>query len=275
MGIRKKFNGRTAFVTGGSSGIGRALCLALAKNGAAVTVADKNFSGADLVASEIIRGGGTAAAMKTDVTDPGSFRKALKASLKKFGRIDFLFNNAGVGFSCDFRDCTARDMDMVFNVNFRGAVNGIMEIYPLMIARGGGHIINIASMAGIIPFSINVPYTASKFALAGLTLSLMAEARDLGVNMTLVCPGVIKTAFYDSITVKKVDRKKYVSGLPSRMMGPERAAEIILRGVAGNKKMIVFPFHARFLFMINKIFPSLIYLLNKAMIKKFRKMSSN
>ena len=268
--MNNPYKDKTAFVTGGASGMGRALCSALASRGARVVIADINGGEAERAASELVSRGSTAFAVALDVTDEGAVFRAMDEVVSRFGSLDYLFNNAGIGISADARDLNMGQWRRVFDVNLFGVLYGTLAAYAVMARRGSGHIVNISSMAGFAPFSINTPYTASKYGVVGLTQALRHEAADLGVRMTLVCPGIVRTSFYDSLEIVGTDRKTYMEFMPKRLIAPERAAEIILRGVASNRAMIIFPFHAKILWWISRLFPFVMAVINKKMVREYR-----
>jgi NAD(P)-dependent dehydrogenase (short-subunit alcohol dehydrogenase family) len=270
--MKNPYNDKTAMVTGGASGMGRELCRGLASRGARVLIADINGGEAERAASEITATGFNARAVALDVTDENAVFKAVGDAAAEFGSLDYYFNNAGIGLSADARDLTMGQWRKVFDVNLFGVLYGTMAAYAVMARQGSGHIVNIASMAGFAPFSINAPYTASKYGVVGLTQALRHETADLGVRMTLVCPGIVRTAFYDAIEIIGTDRETYMSRMPRRLITPERAAEIILGGVARNRALIIFPFHARVLWWISKFAPIVLNVINKKMVREYRSL---
>ncbi len=266
------YAGKVAIVTGGASGLGRALCRGLAMGGARVVVADINGEEAGRAASEITAMGFHARAMTLNVADEGAVFKAVEDTVAELGSVDYYFNNAGIGISADARDLAIAQWRRIFDVNLFGVLYGTMAAYAVMARRGSGHIVNIASMAGFAPFSINAPYTAAKYGVVGLTQALRHEAADLGVRMTLVCPGIVRTAFYDALEIIGTDHDTYMKRMPRRLISPERAAEIILKKVARNRALIIFPFHAKALWWISRLFPFVMTLINRKMVREYRSL---
>ncbi len=264
------YTGKVAIVTGGASGMGRALCRGLAALGARVVVADINGEEAERTASEISSLGFHARAVALDVADESAVFRVVEDAAVEFGSLDFFFNNAGIGISADARDLTIPQWRKIFDVNLFGVLYGTMAAYAVMARRGSGHIVNIASLAGLAPFSINAPYTAAKYGVVGLTQALRHETSDLGVRMTLVCPGIVRTSFYDALEIIGTDHDTYMKRMPRRLISPERAAEIILKGVARNRALIIFPFHAKALWWINRLFPFVMTMINRKMVREYR-----
>jgi NAD(P)-dependent dehydrogenase (short-subunit alcohol dehydrogenase family) len=265
----KVYNNKIAIVTGGASGIGRALCEKLASSGAQVVIADIDANKAGRIASEIMRSGGNAQAVELDVSDETAVYRTVKKISDTFGRLDYFFNNAGICISGDARDIPVARWKRLIDVDLFGVLYGTLAAYDVMVRQGGGHIVNISSIAGFAPFAINTPYTTAKYGVVGLTESFRAEARDLGVKVSLVCPGIVQTEFYESMEVVKASKDEYTARLPSRLISAAAAADIILRRVAKNRSLILFPFHAHVLWWVNKLAPWVTGRINLKMVRKF------
>jgi NAD(P)-dependent dehydrogenase (short-subunit alcohol dehydrogenase family) len=259
--------GRVALVTGGASGIGRALCGALVKRGASVVVADINASAAAALARELDeRGPGTAISRSLDVADARGFEEAVGAVRAEQGRLDLLFNNAGIGVGGPVEELALAHWERTLDVNLRGVVHGVRAAYPLMIEQGYGHIVNTASLAGLTPFPLGVPYAMTKHAVVGLSVSLRIEARAHGVKVSAVCPGVIDTPILDGTGPPDLPRTRLAGhGREIMLHGnrgpaypPERLAEDVLRGVERNRAIIVAPARARTAWFTQRIAPQLV-----------------
>lgn len=238
------FVAKTAIVTGGASGIGRALVQDLSRRGARVVVADLDLDGARLVGDEV---GGTAA--RIDVTDAEAMRTLVENTARERGSIDLLFNNAGISIGGEARDMTATHWDRIVDVNVRGVVNGVRAAYPTMIEQGTGHIVNTASMAGLVPLPDAVAYATTKHAVVGLSTSLRIEAARHGVAVTVVCPGFVETALMRRAAPADLDvlasaprtDRDDLPAIVGRPAAPEVVARDILDGVARNKAVVVTP----------------------------------
>ena len=223
------FTGKVAIVTGGGSGIGAATCRAFAVHGARVGVVDRDGAAAQRVASEIAGNRGNATAHALDVTDRGGFA-ALAADLAAAaGGIDVLVNGAGVTVRRMICEMEAEDWDRVIAVNLTGAFNGIQAVLPHLRARGGGAIVNIASIAGQrISFGGTANYSASKAGLLGLTRHAAYELAPDHIRVNAVCPGATATAFGGSMPTaeSKTERGRKIP--LGRMCEPEDIADPIL-----------------------------------------------
>lgn len=172
--------GKIAIVTGGGSGIGEAVSQELARRGATVVVADINSGDASRVAEPIVRQGSRAEARQVDVSGEDAVRQMVEETAASHGRLDYLFNNAGIGIGGDARDLTSEHWRRVLGVDLFGVIYGTLAAYPIMTRQGFGHIVNTSSAAGLLPGPFNAPCNTSKHAVVGLSLSLRIEAADLG-----------------------------------------------------------------------------------------------
>ena len=187
-------SGKIAFVTGGASGIGAALTTKLVDGGAEVWIADRQIGAAQELAQRLSGSGGAKAhAIELDVRSYPSFERAVAEAVQQSGRIDYLFNNAGIGVSGEIDSYTLGDWNDVFDVNLRGVAHGIQAVYPIMIRQHSGHIVNTASMSGLVATPGLGSYTATKHAVVGISKALRVEAERHGVQVSVFCPGVIRT----------------------------------------------------------------------------------
>jgi len=188
-----RFKDRTVLVTGASSGIGRETALAFAAAGADVVLVARSADALAKVAAAARKHGVKALAIPTDVTKPASVQACFRKAVARFGRIDVVVNNAGVMIPAQVADIRAADLQKMLDVNLFGALWVMQAAVRLMRAQGGGHIVNVASLAGRRGFSPLGGYSATKFALVGLTEALRTELVGEPVNVSLVMPGVIDT----------------------------------------------------------------------------------
>jgi NAD(P)-dependent dehydrogenase (short-subunit alcohol dehydrogenase family) len=250
-------------VTGAASGIGRALAGELAQRGCEVVLADLQVALAKEVASRIRAAGGTARAIKIDVTDFPAVKKLVKETARRTGRLDYIFNNAGIVIGGGVDLYGIDDWNKVIDVNIRGVVNGIQAAYPIMLAQGFGHIVNTASMAGLMPGPGNTVYTMTKHGVVGLSTSLRGEAAAKGVRVSVICPGVIQTPILEGggrygkmlIEIPAEEMRRLWERL--RPMPPDIFARKVLDAVAKNKAIIIVPRWWRIFWWINRLSPAL------------------
>lgn len=267
-----QFRDKVVIVTGAASGIGRALSQELARRGASVILADVNPSPVEESTETITKAGHKAETFVLDVSDYDAVEKMVTDTVARYGRLDYLFNNAGIAVGGEVRDCSIDDFRNVINVNLFGVVNGVAAAYPLMVKQGYGHIINTASLEGLIPFPATVSYVASKYGVVGLSNALRIEGTDLGVKVSVVCPGYIKTPIFQTCKLIKIDREKMLKSLPERFgITPEACAQIILRGVQRNKAIIVVTGFAKVLWALQRISPAVIRWMMRRDLRKSRK----
>lgn len=259
-----------AIVTGGASGIGRALCQELATRGAHAVVADINLAGAREVAAAIAAGGARASAAPLDVADASGVSRLIEETIAAHGRLDYMFNNAGVGVGGEVRDLTLEHWRRAIETNLWGVIHGTYAAYPAMLRQGFGHIVNIASLAGLIGAPGLAPYAVTKSGVVALSLALRAEARDLGVRVSVACPGFVDTAIFEHAIGVQVDRDEFLAGLPFGLVSAGEAARRILRGVAHNRSLIVFPTYARCLWWLTRLHPSALTPLQLRSIRRLR-----
>jgi NAD(P)-dependent dehydrogenase (short-subunit alcohol dehydrogenase family) len=268
------FAGKVALVTGAASGIGRALCQELGPRGAVVWATDINQEGAEQVAVDIVADGGQARAAYLDVTQAGDVEAVVKEAVAAEGRLDFMFNIAGICMTGEVRDMTLEQWHRLVDVNYWGIVHGTISAYRLMIRQGFGHIVNMGSAEGLMPFPMDTAYSSTKHAVIGLTTSLRPEAAGLGVKVSVVCPGLIRTGMQDgTILVTPLRNEAELRRRFTEMrvgMEADRCARVILRGVERNRGIIVVTAFSRLCWYLYRLHPALIKPLNNAWVKTVR-----
>jgi len=266
-----KFDGKVAIVTGGASGIGRALCEALGQRGALVIAADLNREGVEEVALTIGQAGGKAHAVRVDVTQPGEVRSLVEEVAHRHGRLDYMFNNAGIAFAGEFRDTTPEHWQAALDVDFWSVVHATMSAYPIMVRQGSGHIVNTSSIGGLIPVPIGTPYAAAKHAVVGFSTSLRTEAARLGVRVSVVCPGHVETSISDrAIYASRFRSEKALAEIMTRggrSSAPD-CAKVILRGVARNRAIIPVTSAARLIWWAYRLSPGAVIALFERMARQ-------
>ncbi|HST20425.1 MAG TPA: SDR family oxidoreductase [Blastocatellia bacterium] len=268
--MMNQFKDKIAIVTGAASGIGRALCEELGRNEAIVIAADINAEGSKLVASNIRENGGRAEAVSLDVSSAEDVQHLVDKIVSEHGRLDYMFNNAGIAVAGEVRDISIDQWRRIVDVNLFGVIYGATAAYPAMVKQGFGHIVNTASLAGLVGSPAMVPYSMTKYAVVGLSTSLRAEAEGLGVKVSAICPGFIQTGIFDAATYNKTRKEAVLELLPFKLISADKAAQVILQGVARNKAIIVFPFYGRILWWLQRMNHSLINPISRKMVKDFR-----
>lgn len=191
--------GRTAFVTGGASGMGLAMVRAFAAAGMKVAVADIEQQALDKVAAEFAGSNGAVITLRLDVTDRDAMERAADATEEAFGRVHVVCNNAGVAVGGAVDTMSYADWDWVLGVNIDGVVNGVQTFTPRIETHGeGGHFVNTASMAGHIGVPGLSVYTMSKFAVVGLSEVMRTDLAARQIGVSVLCPGVVRTNIFDS-----------------------------------------------------------------------------
>jgi NAD(P)-dependent dehydrogenase (short-subunit alcohol dehydrogenase family) len=250
---------RVAIVTGGGSGIGAALCRALGARGDTVVVADIDGASAQRVADEV-RG----SAAKVDVRDGEAVQALVDDTVAAHGRLDLMFNNAGIGVGGDASELTTAHWDRIIDINLRGVTNGISAAYPVMAKQRSGHIINTASIAGLIPSPYMAPYVATKHAVLGLSLALRGEAKAYGVKVLAVCPGWTDTPILDSTGPDDLPKPslaqdggvRETAEKMGKLYSPEALAQDVLEAIAKNKAVLVVPGKFRVMWRLARLTPT-------------------
>jgi NAD(P)-dependent dehydrogenase (short-subunit alcohol dehydrogenase family) len=249
---------RVAVVTGGGSGIGEALCRALAERGDTVVVADIDGASAERVAGDI---GARANAAKVDVREASAVQAVVDETVERHGRIDVMVNNAGIAVGGDALELTLAHWDRIIDINLRGVIHGVQAAYPVMARQRSGHIVNTASMAGLTAPAYMAPYVAVKHAVVGLSLSLREEAKPNHVNVTAVCPFWIDTPILDTTGPDDLPKPPSLQGgvrEAAEKMGiysPRALAQDIIRGIERNKALVVAPRRARVIWRLSRVSP--------------------
>jgi NAD(P)-dependent dehydrogenase (short-subunit alcohol dehydrogenase family) len=236
--------GKTAVVTGAGSGIGRSIAKRLARRGAAVHVADLNGPSAEAVANEIRAAGGTATPHTLDVRDARAVARLADAVFAD-GPVDLLFNNAGIGVAGAVLDTTLEDWRRLIDVNLMGVVHGLHAFLPRMLDQGRpAHIVNTASMAGLVPAAGMSAYSATKSAVVALTEALDIELMDTSVRVSALCPGVIDTAIIGTSTMRGpwADRRARTAEFyAKRGTPPDVVARQALAALRRNRRIVPSP----------------------------------
>jgi NAD(P)-dependent dehydrogenase (short-subunit alcohol dehydrogenase family) len=237
---------RVAVVTGGASGIGRALCLALAREGARVAVADVDEPGMAETAEAVKRLGGVAITQRTDVSRLADVRALADRVFAEWTAVHVLCNNAGVALHGGLETATHEDWEWVVGVNLWGVIHGLEAFLPRMIAQGEeAHIVNTASMAGLIASQGLGVYNTTKYAVVGLSETLQKDLRAYGIGVSVLCPMGVATAIRQSERSRPAHLRSPAAprGEPVTLMGrtiePDEVAGQVLRAIRANRLYVI------------------------------------
>ena len=222
---------KVAVVTGSGSGIGKATALALAREGARVVVAEIDRESGEETVQTIVRQGGQAIFVKTDVTREADAESLVKAAVETYGRLDSAVNNAGIdGLAGPTAECTRENFERILSVNLMGVFLGMKSQIPQMIAQGGGSIVNVASTMGVVAHHEIPAYVASKHAVIGLTKSTALGTVREGVRINAVCPGNTDTPIIQAMQKDEPESFRGLMGMTpaGRLAEPEEIANAIL-----------------------------------------------
>jgi len=234
-----RLDGKTALVTGAGSGIGEAIALCFAGQGANVWVVDRDAPKAAATVAAIRAAGGQADAAEVDVSDPA----AVGALAQRLPVLDILVNNAGIGHVGNLRQTEAADLDRLYAVNVRGAFNCCKAFVPAMLGRQRGSVLSLASIGGIVAVRDRLAYTVTKFAVVGLTKSLALDHSHEGVRFNCICPGRVETPFVKARLAEYPDPEKAYRDMSStqlngRMARPAEIAAAALYLAADESEMV-------------------------------------
>jgi len=245
----KDFKGKVVVVTGAGSGIGRATALAFASEGAKLVLSDISEERLEEVAAEVALKGAAVLTYKTDVSDKRQVEELASFVMKECGRVDILHNNAGVAVGARVENTSIEDWEWIFGINFWGVVYGVNSFLPYMISQKYGHIVNTSSMAGLVGFPGAGAYCATKFAVVGLSEALRAEARQYGIGVSVICPGLIntnivcdgRTCLSENGAANRCTVEKFFKDYGR---SPEKVARAVLMAVRKNKAVVPVGFEA-------------------------------
>ena len=273
------FRDKVAIVTGAASGIGKALCEELVRRGAKVVATDINEEMLQSTVAAIKAADHPVHAEKLDVTDYEAFKKLVDGTVAGEGRLDYLFNNAGIAILGEVRDGSIDHWRKVLDVNLNGVVYGSLLAYQQMVKQGSGHIVNLASVEGLMPFPTTVSYVTSKFGVMGLSEGMWVEGKDLGVKVSVVCPGFVSTPIFDVSDTIGMDRRKWreegLAAWERFAISPEGCTRVILKGVEKNKPIITVTIMAKIMWWLTRISPTFMMNFARKDFNKWRDKARN
>jgi NAD(P)-dependent dehydrogenase (short-subunit alcohol dehydrogenase family) len=227
----KEFQGKTAFITGGASGLGLSMARAFGHAGMNVVLADIDDKLAKSVAEQLASEQIKATGIFCDVADRGSVREAALEAVAAFGKVHIVCNNAGVAVGGMIGTVKERDWDWIIDVNLKGVVHGTEVFVPLIKSHGeGGHIVNTASMAGMISPPGLEPYAATKYAVVAMSEGWYGQLMPMNIGVSVLCPGFVKTRIHESGRARQ-DKYGGVGDVDALGTGPAEAAQMVLNGI--------------------------------------------
>jgi NAD(P)-dependent dehydrogenase (short-subunit alcohol dehydrogenase family) len=255
-GSAAQFAPRVALITGAGSGIGAALAKQLSSGGTRVVIADANLESAQRVAAGA---GQFAEAVEIDVTRWTTVEALCERIARQYGHLDLLVTCAGVAAHGQLHEFSIDDWRRVLDINVMGTINASLAAYAIMRRQGSGTIVNLGSLSALFISPFCAPYCTSKAAVSGFSLSLALEARAHGIDVSLVCPGNVRTPML-SWNISPF----------TPAISAEDAARRILKGAARRSRLIVFPFYARLFWYIERLNPYILDPLRRAIIRRTR-----
>lgn len=267
----KDLTGRIVVITGAGSGIGRELAIHAARRGATLSLCDRDEAGLEQTLDLVRASGAKAEGQVVDVSDAEQMAVFGKTTIEQFGAPDLLINNAGIAVIGGIMDTTLADWDRLLGVNIMGVVHGINAFVPAMAERGGGHVVNVASAAGLLANPQLGGYSASKHAVVGLSEALRIELAPHRIGVTAVCPGIIDTAITRNSPYRGGDadarKAKTAKTYAKRGYTPERAAANILKAVDRNRAVAPIAPEAHVMYVLSRIAPPVARWVSASMAK--------
>ena len=267
--MKKFFSHSVVVVTGGASGIGKEIVKQIVPSGAQIIIVGRTKKTGHAFVKELKKDGYDIDFERVDMTDKKKVESMFKKIIATYGRIDYMFNNAGIFMGGEIRDTKLKNWSEVINNNVFATVNGTHFAYQYMIKQGYGHIVNVASAAGLFPVPAMGIYGATKYAIVGLTHELRNEAKALGVKVSAVCPSIINTPLYDTAIYNKLDKTKALKKRRSQQT-PEKAAKNIIRGVVKNQATIHTSLSTHLIWIIYRTMPWIYNIGARRVIKLYR-----
>jgi short-subunit dehydrogenase len=246
------FTNKVVIITGASAGIGRCLAIDFAKQGAIVIGCGRTKERLDGTLNELRATSPSSRMIPCDVDDRERVEGMVAKVLADFGKIDILINNAGIGMRKPFAETSMDSIEEIMRTNYFGMVYCTHAVLPSMIARGSGHIVNISSVAGIIATLNLSGYCASKFAMNGFSESLYYELKPLGIHVSVICPGPVRTEFSRAFANTKPKSPAFL------MLEPETVSLLVLRAIDAKKFEFVMPLSLALICRLARMAPRLV-----------------
>lgn len=249
--------GKRALVTGAALGIGREIALGLAREGADLFLLDVNQSALNEVVAEAEQHGVEAIGQCCDVSRPEQISASIQGMMQRWGYLDILVNNAGVTFYGPTHNMTAQQWDWLLSINLHAPIQFIRELLPMLLGRPEAHILNVASICGLVGGGKVTAYNVSKFALVGLSEALRCEYGRHGLGVTALCPGFVSTNLFKAGGSTRAGRSAPTPPTWLRTT-PQRVAKKAVRAIRRNKRMVLITPLAHLLFNLKRFAPGIL-----------------
>lgn len=270
----QQIRGKTALVTGAASGIGRAVSLALAKEGARLYLLDLNFEGLKSVVAEAQTLGVEAVGKKCDVSDGRQISGAVQFLLGRWGQLDILVNNAGLTYFGRTSEMSAENWDRLLAVNLLAPIQFTRELLPTLLRAPEAHVVNMASVLGLVGLARVAAYSTTKFGLVGFSEAMRAEYVRRGVGFSAICPGLVDTNLFTSAPPAPNGSTAHVP--PKWFLAtPEAIARRTVRAIYKNQGVVVIQPYARLLYLVKRLAPGMLEFCHRAHFKRRQPQDPN
>ncbi len=269
----RNLQNKIALVTGAASGIGRALSLELAKEGAHLVITDINDADLADGAQDIKRLGRDVLPIKADISSESDVKELCTKALNKFNCIDILVNNAGVALYADFLNTRLSDWQWLMGIDLWGPIFTSHYLVPQMVERKSGHIVNISSWMGLLGQPNNSAYSAAKFGVVGLSEALRIELHKENIGVTVVCPGVVRTNIFRNLKIRGF--KSDIRNMPAFLgLTPERISKRIVRAIKSNQATVITDL-GKFAYGLKRLSPAAARIIGHGMMRMYSRLRND
>jgi NAD(P)-dependent dehydrogenase (short-subunit alcohol dehydrogenase family) len=255
----KIVRGAKVCVTGAASGIGRATAIAMARRGAVLFLTDINAAGLEETSAMVVQAGGTVGLSSAfDISNYDAMAKFAAAIHESHGALDVLINNAGIALFSLVENMTHEHWKRIIDVDLWGPIHGVECFVPAMIRARKGHVVTVSSTAGLVGLPWHAAYSTAKFGLVGLSEVLRYDLRQHGVDVTVICPGAVKTPIQQAVTILGADRetpeaRKVEARFLRHAVTPERVAELIIQGIEKRRFLVITSGDIKVLYFLKRV----------------------
>jgi 3-oxoacyl-[acyl-carrier protein] reductase len=250
----KIIRGKKALVTGAGSGIGRAIALALAREGAGIALLGRDKARLEAAAAEVRSHGVEAIVVRCDISEPAQISAAVQTILSQWGRLDILVNNAGLAYYGPTEQMRAEQVRQILATNLLAPIQLVQELLPTFIAQREAHILNVSSIFGLVTMRKGAAYQSTKFGLIGFSNTIRVEYRRRGIGVSVLCPGFVRTPMLQNFAISGEQPGRH--SVPDFVsITPERVAEVAIRAIRKNKGLVVISAAARLMWWVMRLSP--------------------